>query len=56
MEFLSVAEVAKLFGINETTVRRNARTNSFPFSSIRVGGLWKFPKDEIYNYIKSQTK
>ena len=47
MKFMSVTEVAAVLEVNETTVRRNAKMNKYPFRALRVGGLWKFPADEV---------
>lgn len=47
MKFMSVSEVAAVLEVNETTVRRNAKMNKYPFRVLRIGGLWKFPADEV---------
>jgi excisionase family DNA binding protein len=51
MNLLSAQEVAKLLGINETTVRLNAKNGKLPFHCLRVGSLWKFPKDEVMQFL-----
>ena len=51
MKLLSAQEVAKIMGIHESTVRLNAAKGKFSFRSIRVGALWKFPEDEVMEYM-----
>ena len=50
MNWLSAQQVAKILGINESTVRINAGKGKFGFSSVRVGSLWKFPEDEVMEF------
>lgn len=47
MKFMSVTEVAQILEVDVTTVRRCARLNKYPFRALRIGGLWKFPADEV---------
>ena len=51
MKFLSAQEVAKILGIHETTVRANAKNGRLGISHVRVGSLWKFPEDEVYEHM-----
>lgn len=51
MKLLSAKEVAKILGINETTVRVNARAGKFPFRTLRVGALWKFPEEDVMKFL-----
>lgn len=51
MTFLSVKDVANLFQCSECTVRNNAKKGSYPFRSIRIGSLYKFPKEEVLSYL-----
>lgn len=51
MTFLSAPEVAKILGVDQTTVRANAAKNRLGFRCVRVGKLWKFPAEEVYEYV-----
>jgi excisionase family DNA binding protein len=51
MKLLSAKEVAKLLGINQTTVRVNAGKGAYPFRSLRVGALWKFPEEDVMKFL-----
>ena len=51
MKLLSAQEVAKVLGVNQTTVRMNAKNGKYPFRYIRVGSLWKFPEDEVMQFL-----
>lgn len=51
MKLLSAKEVAKLLGINQTTVRVNASRGTYPFRSLRVGALWKFPEEDVMKFL-----
>lgn len=55
MKLLTAQQVAKLLGVNETTVRINASKGRLGFRHIKVGSLWKFPEDEVYEYIYGQN-
>jgi len=45
METLTVEELSKYLRLHEYTVRRLARRGRIP--SFKVGGQWRFRKDEI---------
>lgn len=51
MRFITAKEVAKILGVNESTVRINAAKGRLGFRHIKVGSLWKFPEDEVYEYV-----
>ena len=51
MNFLSAQQVAKILNVNESTVRVNAGKGRYPFKYIRVGSLWKFPEDEVMEFM-----
>lgn len=55
MKLLTAQQVAKLLGVNETTVRINASKGRLGFRHIKVGSLWKFPEDEVYEYVYGQN-
>ena len=51
MKLISAQELAKILGVNETTVRKNAAKGTYPFRTVRVGSLWKFADEEVYEYV-----
>lgn len=55
MKFLSAPEVAKILGVDQTTIRANAAKNRLGFRCVRVGKLWKFPAEEVYEYVYGQN-
>ena len=50
MKLLSAQEVAKILGCAESTVRTNAAKGKFGFRTVKIGSLWKFPDEEVYEY------
>lgn len=55
MKLLTAQQVAKLLGVNETTVRSNAAKDRLGFRAFRVGSLWRFPANEVYEYVYGQN-
>ena len=55
MKLLSAQEVAKILGVHQTTVRVNAKSGKYPFRTIRVGSLWKFPEDEVMEFLYGEN-
>lgn len=51
MNFLSVKDVAQMMGVNVSTVRANAAKGRYPFRAVRFGSLWKFPENEVKEYV-----
>lgn len=51
-DLINAPEVARLCGINETTVRKNATNGSLGFKGVRIGGLWKFSRAEILEHLQ----
>ena len=51
MKLLSAQEVAKILQVNQTTVRLNAKNGKYPYRCLRVGSLWKFPEDEVMQFL-----
>lgn len=49
---INAPEVARLCGINATTVRKNATNGSLGFKGIRIGGLWKFSRVEVLEHLE----
>lgn len=52
MKFYSVSDLAKIFEVNECTIRNNARKGTLGIPAIRIGKLWKFPVDSVAAYLK----
>lgn len=50
MKMLSAKEVADILGCDVSTVRVNARKGAFAVPSIRVGKLYKFRDEDVYEY------
>jgi excisionase family DNA binding protein len=53
METLKVEDLAKYLKLHEYTVRRLAKAGKIP--SFKAGGQWRFRKDDINNWSRSQT-
>lgn len=51
-DLINAPEVARLCGINETTVRKNATNGSLGFKGVRIGGLWKFSRAEVLEHLQ----
>ena len=51
MKLLSAKEVAELLHIKEVTVRANAAKGTFGFRCLKAGSMWRFPEDEVMQYI-----
>jgi len=49
---LSVKEVARYLAVTERTVYRLLKKNALP--SFRVGGLWRFKRDILDDWVKSR--
>lgn len=52
-EILTIREVAELLKINEKTAYRLAAEGKIP--GFKVGGSWRFDRQEIFNWIKRQV-
>lgn len=50
MKMLSAKDVAEILGCDVSTVRVNARKGTFAVPSIRVGKLYKFRDEDVYEY------
>lgn len=53
-EILTIREVSELLKINEKTAYRLAAEGKLP--GFKVGGSWRFERQEISNWIKRQTE
>ena len=51
-DLINAPEVAKLCGLDATTIRKNATNGKLGFKGVRIGGLWKFSKTEILEHLK----
>lgn len=51
-DLINAPEAARLCGINETTIRKNATNGRLGFKGVRIGGLWKFSKAEILAHLE----
>ncbi len=54
IETLTPNEIAKILRIHPFTVTRLAREGKIP--AFKVGGIWRFRKDQFEKWIASQTK
>ncbi|MCZ7674611.1 MAG: helix-turn-helix domain-containing protein [Roseovarius sp.] len=54
IEILTIREVAEYLKINEKTAYRLAGEGKLP--GFKVGGAWRFRKDEIEKLTKGSTK
>ncbi len=54
IETLTPNEIAKILRIHPFTVTRLAREGKIP--AFKVGGIWRFRKDQIEGWIKRKTK
>jgi excisionase family DNA binding protein len=50
---LTIKEVAEYLKVNERTVYRLAGAKKIP--AFKVGGIWRFLRSDIDQWIKSQT-
>ena len=53
-DIMKIREVSELLKINEKTAYRLAAEGKLP--GFKVGGSWRFDRQEISNWIKRQTE
>ncbi|GER06666.1 DNA-binding protein [Iodidimonas muriae] len=53
-QILTIREVAQLLKINEKTAYKLAAERKIP--GFKVGGSWRFDREEISQWIKRQTE
>ncbi len=53
-DILDAEEVAKFLRLNEQTVKRLANRGELP--GFKVGGRWRFKRQDIENYIEEQKR
>lgn len=51
MKLISAQETAKILGCAESTIRTNAKKGVLGFQAVKVGALWKFRDEEVYEYV-----
>ena len=51
MKLITEQEVAKIMGCAESTIRTNAKKGTLGFTAVKVGSLWKFRDEEVYEYV-----
>lgn len=51
-DWINAPQVAKLCGINATTVRHNATNGKLGFKGVRIGGLWKFSRSDVLEHLR----
>lgn len=51
MKLITAQEVAKIMGCAESTIRTNAKKGTLGFTAVKVGSLWKFRDEEVYEYV-----
>lgn len=54
MKILSLAEVAKMLGVNRETARRWAVSKLIPAFKIHARGHWQFRADDIDRFINER--
>jgi excisionase family DNA binding protein len=52
-EILTIKQVAGYLKVTDRTIYRLAAAKKIP--AFKVGGTWRFSRDEIVQWIKSQT-
>lgn len=51
MKLISAQEVAKIMNCAESTIRTNAAKGTLGFQAVKVGKLWKFRDEDVYEYV-----
>lgn len=51
MKLITAQEVAKIMDCAESTIRTNAAKGTLGFPAVKVGKLWKFRDEEVYEYV-----
>ena len=51
MKLISAQEVAKIMNCAESTIRTNAKKGTLGFGAVKVGSLWKFRDEDVYEYV-----
>ena len=51
MKLITAQEVAKIMNCAESTIRTNAAKGTLGFPAVKVGKLWKFRDEEVYEYV-----
>lgn len=51
MKLITAQEVAKIMNCTESTIRTNAKKGTLGFEAVKVGSLWKFRDEDVYEYV-----
>lgn len=51
--YLSVGEVAKRFGVNNTTIYRLVQRGMLP--GLKIGGQWRFSEEILQSWVADQV-
>lgn len=51
MKLITAQEVAKIMGCADSTIRTNAAKGTLGFQAVKVGKLWKFRDEDVYEYV-----
>ena len=51
MKLITAQEVAKIMNCAESTIRTNAKKGTLGFEAVKVGSLWKFRDEDVYEYV-----
>jgi excisionase family DNA binding protein len=51
LKLITAQEVAKIMDCAESTIRTNAAKGTLGFPAVKVGKLWKFRDEEVYEYV-----
>ena len=51
MKLISAQEVEKIMNCAESTIRTNAKKGTLGFDAVKIGSLWKFRDEEVYEYV-----
>lgn len=55
MDYVMTAkEVSEIMRVSTATVRNMANQNRFPFRCIKIGTAYRFPKQEVMEYINGK--
>ena len=52
MDLINAPEVARMCGVDATTIRDNATNGKLGFKGIRIGGLWKFSRAAVLKHLE----
>ena len=53
-QFYSAAEMATMLGVAKSTILSRARAGAIP--ALRIGRLWRFPKQKVESWLEQQQQ